>query len=630
MEATTAPTSSEQRADANISPALMAVMANRFVAIVREMENTMLRTARSAVINMGRDFTCTILTADDELLAAAEGLVVHLFGTHLQTAEMRRLHPNLKEGDAFLDNDPYVGNTHHADHTILVPVFIDGQHVFTACAKGHQPDCGNAEPTAYMVSARDIYEEGALSLPCVQVQKDYRDVDDVIRMCRQRIRIPEQWYGDYLAGVGAARTGERRLKGLVAKYGLDVVRQFVREWFDYSERRMAAAIREIPSGRYTGGTQLDTSVNSLGPIPLKVTITVDGDAGMLEVDLRDSPDSVAAGVNLSRATAETAGVVGVFNNLDSEIPHNAGAMRRVRVVLREGCVAGISVHPASCSAATTLVFDRAVNMIQAAFESAGPGHGVAEGGLGWAWPGTIAGIDWRTRRAYVNEVTLASMGGPATAYGDGTINWGSPSTAGMFHRDSVELFEQRYPAYVHALHIVKDSGGAGKFRGGAASQSVLSPRETPMVINWATDGHDTPPRGIHGGHPGSRGPSLLIDQDGREQPLPVAGEVVIQPGQRIVAGECSGAGVGDPLDRDVDRVHHDVLEGWVSIEQARDVYGVIFVGTPCDETLAVDEQETGRRRADLRAELPVERLPSVAPAAAVRQADSRRRGQGNE
>jgi N-methylhydantoinase B len=599
---TAADTPPEVGRDSGLSPALIAVIANRFEAIVREMQDTMLRTARSPVISLGRDFTCAILTSDDELLASAEGLPVHVFGTHLQTAEMRRVHPDLKEGDAFLDNDPYVGNTHHADHTILVPVFIDGEHVFTACAKGHQPDCGNSQYTAYMVSAHDIYEEGALSLPCVRVQKGYRDVDDVIRMCRRRIRIPDQWYGDYLAGVGAARTGERRLKELVAKYGLELVRQFVKEWFDYSERRMVAAIREIPSGRYTGETQLDTPVGPLGPIPLKVTVTVEADAGMVEVDLRDNPDSVEAGVNLSRATAGTAGVVGVFNNVDPDIPHNAGAMRRVRLLLREGCVVGIAVHPASCSAATTLVFDRTVNMIQAAFEAAGPGHGVAEGGLGWVAPGTIAGTDWRTGRPYVNELSLASLGGPATGRGDGTLNWGSPGTAGMFTRDSVELLEAKHPIYVHALRVVEDSGGAGEFRGGTATEYVIAPRETPMTMNWGTDGFATPPRGIHGGHAGVRPPSLLIDPGGRHHPLPAVGERVIQPSERIVAVDCGGGGCGDPLDRDIERVHHDVLEGWVSIEQARDVYGVVFDGSPEDETLTVSQQATESQRATLRME----------------------------
>src|SRR6185437_10794534 len=204
-------TGSTTKAPTGLDPALMAVIAKRFDAIVREMGSTLLRAGRSAVINVARDFSCSIVTADDELLAAAEGLPVHIFGSQLQTAEMRRRHPDLRPGDAFLDNDPYTGNSHHADHTILVPVFVGDRHLFTAVAKAHQADIGNSTPTTYAAAAKDIYEEGALSFPCVQIQRDGEDVVDIIEMCRRRIRVPQQWYGDYLATLGAARTGERRL-----------------------------------------------------------------------------------------------------------------------------------------------------------------------------------------------------------------------------------------------------------------------------------------------------------------------------------------------------------------------------------------------------------------------------------
>src|SRR5581483_368730 len=214
MTTGTAAPAAGQDVDEAFDPALMAVIANRLDAIVREMTTTLLRAGRSAVINVARDFSCSIVTAQDELLASAEGVPVHVFGSHLQSAEMRRRHPDLMEGDAYLDNDPYTGNSHHADHTILVPVFVDDEHLFTAVAKAHQADLGNSQPTQYMPFAKDIYEEGALNFPCVLVQRDHEDIDDVIRMCRRRIRVPEQWYGDYLAMLGSARTGERRLKQL--------------------------------------------------------------------------------------------------------------------------------------------------------------------------------------------------------------------------------------------------------------------------------------------------------------------------------------------------------------------------------------------------------------------------------
>ena len=206
---------SENRAGAEtggLGAVLTAVLANRFDVIVREMTNTLFRTGRSAVLNMARDFSCCIVTADNQLLTAAEGLQAHVLGAGLQTNSMTELHGDLAPGDAFLHNDPLIGNTHPADHTLLVPVFIDGRHMFTASAKAHQADCGNSEPTTYMSYARDVYEEGALIFPCVRIQRDYKDVVDIVRMCQSRIRVPEMWYGDYLAAVGAVRIGERRLQ----------------------------------------------------------------------------------------------------------------------------------------------------------------------------------------------------------------------------------------------------------------------------------------------------------------------------------------------------------------------------------------------------------------------------------
>src|ERR1700732_1864569 len=169
----------------SFDPVLLAVLSNRFESIVREMTNTLLRSGRSAVLNMARDFSCSLITSGNELLASAEGLPVHVIGTEFLAEAMTELHPEFAEGDAFLHNDPYLGNTHPADHTILVPVFFEGEHLFTACAKAHQADIGNSIPTTYHAAARDVYEEGSLIFPCVRVQRNYQTIDDIVRMCRR-------------------------------------------------------------------------------------------------------------------------------------------------------------------------------------------------------------------------------------------------------------------------------------------------------------------------------------------------------------------------------------------------------------------------------------------------------------
>ena len=227
---------------------LLAVMANRMEAVCREMTNTMLLAARSSVIGMARDFSCAVITSDNEVMAVAEGFPIHTWGTNIQTKSMCDLHPDFKEGDAYLHNDPYDGNSHAADWSIMVPVFFEGVHFFTVTVKGHQADCGDSIPTTYTPKARDVYEEGALIFPCVRIQRNNQDNHDIVRMCKKRIRVPEQWYGDYLSQLGAARIGERRLKAFIGKYGFSITRQFVRDWFDYSEKRALHAFKKLPSG----------------------------------------------------------------------------------------------------------------------------------------------------------------------------------------------------------------------------------------------------------------------------------------------------------------------------------------------------------------------------------------------
>ena len=114
----------------------------------------------------------------------------------------------------------------------------DGVHRFTVLAKGHQADCGNALPTTYMGAAKDVYAEGALIFPAVKIQDDYEHVMDIVRMCRMRMRVPDQWWGDYLATLGAARVGEREILALGREVGWDLLAAYTKEWFDYSEQRM--------------------------------------------------------------------------------------------------------------------------------------------------------------------------------------------------------------------------------------------------------------------------------------------------------------------------------------------------------------------------------------------------------
>lgn len=560
--------------------ARLAIIANRLEGIARKMSNTLLRTGRSGVLNRGKDFSCCIVTAAGDLLTTAESLPIHvLSGPDLMARSMLAFHPVLRAGDAFIHNSPYHGCSHAADQSILVPVMDDdGIHRFTLVAKAHQADIGNSVPTTYMADARDLYHEGALIFPCVAVQRDYQDIADILRMCEVRIRVPEQWRGDYLAALGAARIGERGLLALGAELGWDALDHFAAAWFDYSESRMASAIAQLPSG-----TASVTSTHDPFPgtppegVAIRSTIHVDAPAGRIEVDLTDNPDCLPCGLNLSEACARTSALVGVFNSIDHSVPKNAGAFRRVTVKLRENCVVGIPRHPASTSAATTNIADRVANSTQRAFAELADGAGMAE--VGAVIPpstGVVSGKDPRTGRDYINQVFLGITGGGAGPHGDAWLTTAHVGNAGLSCIDGIELDEYYHPILVARRELVTDSEGAGRHVGAQSILVEYGPIGADMEVGYVSDGHHNPPAGARGGLRGGRADQMVRRRDGTEQQLDPCAQVTVGAGEIIVSIGTGGGGYGDPRERDPHAVLGAVQEGLMSEARAGAVYGVVI------------------------------------------------------
>lgn len=586
-----------------LSPMLLAVLANRFDGVVREMTNTMLRTGRSAVINSARDFSCGITTADNELFATAEGLPAHTYGLNLQSAAMCEFHDDIAEGDAYLHNDPYSGNSHPADHTIIVPVFWQREHVFNVCAKAHQADIGNSLPTTYHAAARDVYEEGALIFPAVRVQRNNKNIDDIIRMCQRRIRVPDYWYGDYLSMLASARTGEKRIHDIFEKYGTEKIKTFVAQWFDYSEQRMRQALKQLPATTVERRSAHDPLPPLLPDgIPVHAKITVNPQAGSVEIDLTGNIDNMENGLNLSKACSISNSVAGVFNCLPNDIPRNGGSYRCVDVKLREGAAIGIPKFPHSCSVATTNVSDRLLNNVQAAFADLGEGYGLAEGGVGMgAGISVISGKDARRDgHPYVNQLIISNNGGPGGPDCDGWITYGIPVVSGLMYRDSVEISELSYPIHYREIRLTQNTMGAGRRRGAPGTQITYGPSHSPMTVVFAADGQVNPARGVLGGGDGNLGELSVIDKNGQRTRAPSVGQIELQKGEWLSGIDLAGGGYGDPTLREPDRVLDDVMEKYITVEHAREAYGVKFHGSLTDGSLAIDHSETATLRKQMQ------------------------------
>jgi N-methylhydantoinase B len=585
-------------------PLRLAVLTNRMQGIVRQMANTMYRTGRSGVINTARDVIACIVTREDELIAMGESLpIMTMAGPDLVTRWTRHFHPVVRAGDAFLHNSPYHGNSHTGDHGVLAPVVDqEGTLHFWVYVKAHVADSGNSIPTTVTPGARDVYEEGALVFPCVKTQSGYEQINDVLRMCQTRIRVPEMWTGDYLAMVGAVRTAERELLTLAGEVGWDALHAYSEDWLAYSESRMAAAIAELPAGRATAETRYDAQ-----PLPgveeglrIRATVEVRPDEGLVEVDCRDNPDCVPCGINLTEATAQAAVRLAVYSSIGRDVPANGGAFRRIRILLRENCVCGIPVHPACCSTATTGVANRLAGAVQIAFAELGDGLGSAEaGGCFAASDSIISGRDPRRGGApFVNLPVVGVTGGPATPHSDGWLQFVG-GAAGMMLRDSTEMDELLHPIRIDEDRLIPDTEGPGRFRGALSNYVEYGPVGTSLELVCAAENTESPALGAAGGGPALIGYQHKRLVDGSLETVDSPSIITLGPGETIVSYSSGGGGYGPPHEREVARVHRDVVEGWVTRERAAAVYGVVI-----DDAGDVDLGATAERRRVLAAAKP--------------------------
>jgi len=585
---------------ADFDPILLAVLSNRFESIIREMSNTVMKASRSSVIKNARDMSCGILTYDHRLVSVEEALPIHVTALELTTKPITELFDDIKDGDAFLNNSPFYGGTHHADLTLCVPVFCDGEPLFWTLARSHHADIGAPEPTTYLPYAKTIYEEG-LHFPCVRIQENGEDKADLIRMGHQKIRVSNIWYGDYRAQVGACRTGERRLKELVKQYGIGTVKTFIEAGMEYGERRAIAAIKKLPAGTFTYQVRHDPvpKVADEG-VPIKAKVTIDPKRGLITVDVRDNPDCVPGGLNVTEACVIASCRTGVYYNIDSSVPHNHGSASRIVPLLRDNCVVGRPQHPIGTSCATSNVNERLANAVACCFSEIGEPYGMAEGGgNASAALGVVSGVDKRRKTTveYVTQLMMGLSGGPGTHGHDGWLTYECAVGNGIMVNDSIEVDEATYPILIEERSVAEDSMGFGRWNGAPAVKGSYRSLTGDMTVYFFGDGGTFPAKGVLGGKPGIGCGTWKRTRGGKLERQPDFDHVTVTEKEAVHYRSCAGGGYGDPRRRDPARVLADVNRSWLSLATARKVFGVAVTAAPNGVDYVLDQSGTARLRA---------------------------------
>jgi N-methylhydantoinase B len=584
-----------------VDPVTFSVVYARLEGIMSEMTETILATARNPILYGAKDFTCTLMNSKAKVLSMFDCLPVHV-GTLSPALRfvIRAFKGDICEGDIFVNNASYAGNAHVGDWTMFAPIFYHHRFVAWAVNKCHIIDTGAHIPANVDFYAKDIYEE-AIHFPAVRLYRNYKMIPDLIRLIAYNFRYPKQWYGDFLAQVGSLWVAEKRVKELCDRFGYHTVKGCLEEVLRFGDRKMTEEIKRLPhttvEEEMTG-----EKIEGFFPdgVPLKMKLYIDPDKALITFDYRDMPDQMPFGYNLTYATARCSALQGTLPILDPSIPRNDGALDHIKVLLREGALAGMPRWPVGTSAATVSLCDEVTNLVLKTWAKVVPERALAGMGEYCAANFFGAGVDQRTKEPYTHVFYLAASGAGATKDYDGLSHMFGPCIMGNMGYESIELVELATPIIIWETCAVTDSGGPGRWRGGVALRQRIQPKDHEMFLGYCATGHTCRPFGLFGGLPGTPANHWVIDHATGKvlRYLPNAGQSIIKSDEEWVAITSGGGGFEEPLERDPEAVRDDVRDGLVSLEAARDVYRVVI--NTQSELYEVDYIATEQLRAEAK------------------------------
>jgi N-methylhydantoinase B len=569
-------------------PVTLALVQNRLDYIAQQMGWVMTRTARSPIFNQSHDFSCFVADAAGRLVSQADGIPIHTGGGGFAVrALLGAFGDDLRDGDVFLQNDPYAaGGNHLPDWVIARPVFVEGRLVAFTCNRAHQSDIGGGAAGTYNPEATEIFHEG-IRLPPLRLVEQGRTREDLWQLLMLNTRTPHYLDGDLRAMMGSTRIGADQVAQLMAQMGIDEGLKYFDGILDHADRRLRAAVAALPDGVYEGKEWLDDDCFEPMDIPIRVSLTVRGDA--LTVDFTGTGAQIRGFKNSSLANTHSSVYTALTSFFDPDIPRNEGTFRCVTIVAPEGSLVNARA-PAPLTMCTVFPAHQIIQACWKALAPADPARSCA----GWGtvvYPNT-SGLD-RRAQTFVMYNWGGNSGAGAVKGRDGFNQIGPMITLGGLVVPNAETYEQLYPIRVLKQEFRRDAAGAGEFRGGTGVEYAVDV-QVPAEYSFRSEGLRRPSGfGTNGGRPGAIGRVGIAPDGGAPETPPTYGLRRLGPARLSITSN-AGGGWGDPLDRDPERVLRDVRDGIVSPEAAYEAYGVVLAPDRDGLDLAATE---ARRRA---------------------------------
>ena len=548
-------------------PITLEVVRNKVDGIANEMQSTLLRSSFSTVVKEGLDASASLFTPDGETLAQAIAIPIHLATLIPIVETISRTFPidEMKPGDLYIMNDPYLGGTHLPDIAIVMPVFFDGRPIAFSAAMTHHQDVGGMSPGSVPPNATEIYQEG-IRIPPLKLREGNEFNHTLVERLKLNVRVPQVFMGDIGAQISACTVGARRVAELAGRYGYGQTLRIFNGLLDRSEQLTRKALEAIPDGTYSYVDYLDNDgVNLDESVRIEVAVTVSGSE--LHCDFEGTDPQTRGPFNAVKSGSQAAAYYAVRAVTDSSIPTNGGCFRPVSLHLPEGTLVN-PVEPAPVNSRTATL-KRIAGSIVGALKGALPEQIPADS-AGELLVLSLGGKNLSGKPYVVGEFNAGGSGGGPRKDGVDVIETDGSNCMNM----PVEALELEAPARVHRMSLRTDSGGVGEFRGGLGCVREIEFLTDNIALTHRGERHRHAARGSQGGGDGAKAFSKIVRRDGTEEVVNSKLFTIVHSGERLIVETAGGGGYGDPNGRDRQSVQDDLRNRKVSERSAINDYGL--------------------------------------------------------
>lgn len=552
----------------------LEVIRNSLKANLDEIELTLCRTAHSSTIYEVRDMCAGWVDVEGNLIAQGRyGLPIFIGDLGLSIrrgVEVIGL-DGFREGDIVVTNHAASCGHHLNNVVVYCPVFFEGDLIGFTVTRAHWADVGGKAVGSWATDSTEIFQEG-IQFDNLRIMRAGEWNAEVARTIEANVRFPAQNIGDLRAQISACRLGERRLTEMAARYGIGTIRAAIARIWDQSEARARRVIGEIPDGTYTASSFMDNDGVVLDePLNIEVAVTVAGDA--MTIDLTGTHEQAVGPLNCGVSGAISASRVAFKAVTSPETTADEGAFRALTLVVPPGTF--VSAQSPAPLAQWSTMLPTLIETVLTALAPAIPDK-IPAAHMGDPTACFISRPSTPERPGFVHADPFPGGWG-ARPHGDGPVTLKSYQH-GDTPKISAELEESKYPFRVLRYELRQDSGGPGRWRGGPGIDRTFEFLED-LQVTTSLERSKCPPWGLFGGHPGGAPVATLEYPDGRVERFHKATAKPVPRGSRLTISTAGGGGYGPPEEREPERVLRDVRAGYVSGDQARDVYRVAITGS---------------------------------------------------